>query len=34
VVSGLAKEKKLSMRLAAFVIAVDRVATATRLRGV
>jgi len=33
-VSALAAEKKIPMRLAAFVIAVDRVAAATRLRGV
>jgi len=33
-VSALATSKKIPMRLAAFVIAVDRVATATRLRGV
>ena len=33
-VSDMASKKKIPMRLAAFVIAVDRVATATRLRGI
>ena len=33
-VSEMASKKKIPMRLAAFVIAVDRVAAATRLRGI